>query len=105
MEKLPEDVDVEPPASPEGVLECLLEEPPEAMMDTVPELQPDEESPASQAELGRPPTSVVHGPYYYFYQGGSLPVVQVCSRASTVQQEGPNPLTLTARVLLDQSNL
>uniref|UniRef100_A0A3Q3WMM7 E3 ubiquitin-protein ligase RNF10 n=1 Tax=Mola mola TaxID=94237 RepID=A0A3Q3WMM7_MOLML len=70
VEKLPEDVDVEPPASPEGVLECLLEEPPEAMMDTVPELQPDEESPASQAELGRPPTSVVHGPYYYFYQDG-----------------------------------
>ncbi|KAG8012244.1 RING finger protein 10 [Nibea albiflora] len=51
------------PGLPEGVLESVLEESPEAA-----EPQPDEESPATQAEPGRPSTSVVHGPYYYFYQ-------------------------------------
>lgn len=60
----PEDA-AELPGFPEGVLECVLEESPEAA-----EPQPDEESPATQAEPGRPSTGVVHGPYYYFYQGG-----------------------------------
>lgn len=74
------------PDSPESVLECVLEEPPEAVMGAAPEPQPDEESPGSQAESGRPPTSVVHGPYYYFYQGESLPAVQLCSGASPAHQ-------------------
>ncbi|XP_070820101.1 E3 ubiquitin-protein ligase RNF10 isoform X2 [Chaetodon trifascialis] len=62
--EVPEDAAAELPGIPEGILECVLEEPPEA----APELQPDEESPASQAESCRPSASVVHGPYYYFYQ-------------------------------------
>lgn len=65
-----EDAAADLPGFPEGILECVLEEPPEAMMDAAPEPQFDEESPASQAESGRPSTSAVHGPYYYFYQGG-----------------------------------
>ncbi|XP_027133208.1 E3 ubiquitin-protein ligase RNF10 [Larimichthys crocea] len=60
--EVPEDA-AELPGFPEGVLECVLEESPEAA-----EPQPDEESPATQAEPGRPSTGVVHGPYYYFYQ-------------------------------------
>uniref|UniRef100_A0A665SZP2 E3 ubiquitin-protein ligase RNF10 n=1 Tax=Echeneis naucrates TaxID=173247 RepID=A0A665SZP2_ECHNA len=56
------------PALPGGILESVLEEPPEAMMDPAPEPQLDEESSADQAQPGRPPVSVVHGPYYYFYQ-------------------------------------
>ncbi|XP_076586074.1 E3 ubiquitin-protein ligase RNF10 [Chaetodon auriga] len=62
--EVPEDAAAELPGIPEGILECVLEEPPEA----APELQPDEESPASRAESCRPSASVVHGPYYYFYQ-------------------------------------
>lgn len=60
---VPEDAPSELPDSPDGVLECVLEEPPEAVMEAAQE-------PQLEAELGRPPTSVVHGPYYYFYQGG-----------------------------------
>lgn len=67
---VPEDATAELPGFPEGILECVLEEPPEAVMDAAPETQPDEDSPACQAESGRPSSSVVHGPYYYFYQGG-----------------------------------
>ncbi|KAM4576937.1 E3 ubiquitin-protein ligase RNF10 [Odontesthes bonariensis] len=63
-----EDAVSELPGFPEAILESVLEEPPEAMMDVVPEPQLDEESPANQAESGRPSASVVHGPYYYFYQ-------------------------------------
>ncbi|XP_035514355.1 RING finger protein 10 [Morone saxatilis] len=66
VEEVPEDAAAELPLFPEGVLECVLEEPPEVAMDAAPE--PEEESPASQPEPGRPPTGVVHGPYYYFYQ-------------------------------------
>lgn len=68
----PEGGPSEPPHAPEGVLECVLEEPPEAAMDAAQE-------PQLEAEPGRPPSSAVHGPYYYFYQGGSLPAP---SRAS-----------------------
>lgn len=53
----------EPPTSPEDVLECVLEEPPEALMDPAPELENAEEN------SSRAPSNVVHGPYYYFYQG------------------------------------
>lgn len=67
-----EDGVAEPPALPEGILECVLEEPdPEPAGDLVPEPQPEEESLVSlvnSAESGRPSASVVHGPYYYFYQ-------------------------------------
>lgn len=71
----PEEAAAELPGFPESILESVLEEPPEATMDAAPEPQPDEESPASQPESGRPSTSVVHGPYYYFYQGGDFPVL------------------------------
>ncbi|XP_070760022.1 E3 ubiquitin-protein ligase RNF10 isoform X2 [Enoplosus armatus] len=66
--EVPEDAAAELPGFPEGILECVLEEPPDAMMVAAPEPQLDEECLASQAESGRPSTSVVHGPYYYFYQ-------------------------------------
>lgn len=66
--EVPEDAAAELPGFPQGILECVLEEPPEAMMDAAPEPQLDEEKPTSQAEPGRPSTGVVHGPYYYFYQ-------------------------------------
>lgn len=65
----PEEGAVEPPGLPDGVLECVLEEPdPEAMVEPVPEPQPEEEGLVGPAESGRPSASVVHGPYYYFYQ-------------------------------------
>lgn len=61
---VPEDAPSEPDSA-EGVLECVLEEPSEAVTEAAQE-------PQLEAEPGRPPTGVVHGPYYYFYQGGSL---------------------------------
>ncbi|XP_060893547.1 RING finger protein 10 isoform X2 [Labrus mixtus] len=67
-EEVAEAASAELPGLPEGILECVLEEPPEAMMDAVPEPEPDEVSSAGHAECGRPSTSSVHGPYYYFYQ-------------------------------------
>lgn len=63
-----EDTAEELPCFPEAILESVLEEPPETMMDAAAEPQLDEESLANQAESGRPSASVVHGPYYYFYQ-------------------------------------
>lgn len=53
----------------EAALECVPEESPEAVADPSPEPQLEEESPANQAESTRPSATVVHGPYYYFYQG------------------------------------
>ncbi|KAI4820061.1 hypothetical protein KUCAC02_028053 [Chaenocephalus aceratus] len=66
--EVPQEAEEELPGFPESILENVLEEPPEAMMDEAPEPQPEEEIPAKQADSGRPSTSVVHGPYYYFYQ-------------------------------------
>uniref|UniRef100_A0AAX7VJJ6 E3 ubiquitin-protein ligase RNF10 n=1 Tax=Astatotilapia calliptera TaxID=8154 RepID=A0AAX7VJJ6_ASTCA len=66
--EFPEDADVELPGFPEAILESVLEEPPAATGDSTSELQLEEESPAIQAESGRPSASVVPGPYYYFYQ-------------------------------------
>lgn len=57
----------EPPTPPEDILECVLEEPPEPMMDPTPGLE------KAEGNLGRAPSNVVHGPNYYFYQGESLP--------------------------------
>lgn len=54
----------EPPTSPEDILECVPEEPPETVMDPAPELENAEDN------SGRALSNVVHGPYYYFYQGG-----------------------------------
>lgn len=67
--EFPEDADVELPGFPEVILESVLEEPPAATGDSTSELQLEKESPAIQAESGRPSASVVPGPYYYFYQG------------------------------------
>ncbi|XP_065819877.1 RING finger protein 10 isoform X2 [Labrus bergylta] len=67
-EEVADAASAELPGLPEGILECVLEEPPEAMMDAAPEPEPDEASSAGHAECGRPSTSSVHGPYYYFYQ-------------------------------------
>uniref|UniRef100_A0AAQ5XC42 E3 ubiquitin-protein ligase RNF10 n=1 Tax=Amphiprion ocellaris TaxID=80972 RepID=A0AAQ5XC42_AMPOC len=68
VEELIEDAVAEPPDFSEAILESVLEEPPEPMMAAAPEPQLEEEGLASQAEAGRPTASVVHGPYYYFYQ-------------------------------------
>ncbi|KAF0033665.1 RING finger protein 10 [Scophthalmus maximus] len=68
VEELPEELPEEQPGLPEGVLESVLEEPPEEMMEADPEPQIDVEGLADQAQPGRPSASVVHGPYYYFYQ-------------------------------------
>jgi len=59
----PETATFEEPDCPNGILESVLEEPAEA-----PEPQPIKETPSGQAEAGRPPANVAHGPYYYFYQ-------------------------------------
>uniref|UniRef100_UPI003AAFD79D E3 ubiquitin-protein ligase RNF10 n=1 Tax=Centroberyx gerrardi TaxID=166262 RepID=UPI003AAFD79D len=66
--EFPEGASGEQPGFPEGVLESVLEEPPEATGDAAPEPQPAEEIPPCQAEPGRPAASAEHGPYYYFYQ-------------------------------------
>ncbi|XP_037337253.2 RING finger protein 10 [Pungitius pungitius] len=63
--EVPEEGTAQPSDFPESILESVVEELPEAMIDAAPEPQPDEES---QTESGRPSNSVVHGPYYYFYQ-------------------------------------
>lgn len=70
VEELTEDVAAELPDVSGAPLECVPEEEAcEAGPDTAPEPQPDEQSPANQAESAHPSTNVVHGPYYYFYQG------------------------------------
>uniref|UniRef100_A0A1A8BY02 E3 ubiquitin-protein ligase RNF10 n=1 Tax=Nothobranchius kadleci TaxID=1051664 RepID=A0A1A8BY02_NOTKA len=56
------------PDVPESTLESVPEESPEAVMDVAPETQVEEESLANQSESAHASTSVVHGPYYYFYQ-------------------------------------
>nr|XP_046242578.1 RING finger protein 10 isoform X2 [Scatophagus argus] len=89
--------------SPEDVLDCVLEEPPEAVMDAAPEPQPDEEEiPACPAESGRPSTGVVHGPYYYFYQADDCqqmflhPVnVRCLLREYGSLEASPNSITAT----------
>ncbi|XP_010766709.1 RING finger protein 10-like [Notothenia coriiceps] len=68
--EVPQEANEELPGFPGSILENVLEEPLEAMMDEAPEPQPEEEIPIKLADSGRPSTSVVHGPYYYFYQGG-----------------------------------
>lgn len=66
---VPEGATAQLPEPPEGILESVQEEPPEAVMDADTQPQSDEESPACQPEPGRASSSVVHGPFYYFYQG------------------------------------
>lgn len=68
--EFPQDTAAECPEITEDLLQCVLEEPPVAMMDAAPRSQLDGETHANQAQPGRPSASVVHGPYYYFYQGG-----------------------------------
>ncbi|KAM3867856.1 E3 ubiquitin-protein ligase RNF10 [Diretmus argenteus] len=58
----------EQPGFPDGILESVLEEPPEAVVDAAPEDPPADEDATSQAEPSRPLANVAHGPYYYFYQ-------------------------------------
>lgn len=66
-----EDSSAELPHGSEGVLECVPEEIPDLTFveEGAPEAQPDQDGPARQVEPSHPPTSTVHGPYYYFYQG------------------------------------
>lgn len=68
--ELLEDTATELPEIAEDILQCVLEEPPEAVVDAAPKPQLDGETSASQTQPGRSSASVVHGPYYYFYQGG-----------------------------------
>lgn len=68
--ELADDAAAELPGFPETILESVLEEPAAAVIDSNLESRADEESLATQTDSGRPSTNVVHGPYYYFYQGG-----------------------------------
>lgn len=77
VEVVPEDAVPEPRVSPEGVLECVLEEASEVLMDAALDPQPVKKNPDGNVDLDHPPTSMVHGPYYYFYQGGS-PLLARC---------------------------
>lgn len=72
VEVVPEDAVPETRVSPEGGLECVLEEASEVLMDAALDQEPVKGNPDGNVDLDRPPTSMVHGPYYYFYQGGSL---------------------------------
>ncbi|MED6248712.1 hypothetical protein ATANTOWER_003941 [Ataeniobius toweri] len=62
------DTDAELPGTPDPILESVLEESPQAISDPPPEPQPEEDTPPNQADSARPSATVVHGPYYYFYQ-------------------------------------
>ncbi|XP_056145253.1 RING finger protein 10 [Lampris incognitus] len=64
----PEDSAGEQPEFPEGILESVLEEPPEAVVDAAQEPQLTEVNHHSHVEPSRLPANVEHGPYYYFYQ-------------------------------------
>nr|XP_057927148.1 RING finger protein 10 [Doryrhamphus excisus] len=68
VEEPPEEADEELPGCPEDDLECVLEEPVDAVLPLAPEHLSDEENPAREAETDRTSTSLVHGPFYYFYQ-------------------------------------
>ncbi|XP_058492748.1 RING finger protein 10 [Solea solea] len=97
----------EPPGLPEAVLESVLEEPPEDLMDAAPEPLLDEENPAEQdltehTQPARPSASVVHGPYYYFYQADDCqqmflhPVnVRCLLREYGSLEAGPDSITAT----------
>ncbi|XP_029019527.1 RING finger protein 10 isoform X2 [Betta splendens] len=66
--ELQEETTAELPEIAEDILQCVLEEPPEGMLDAAPKPQLDGKTPANQPQSGRPSASVAHGPYYYFYQ-------------------------------------
>ncbi|XP_075881686.1 E3 ubiquitin-protein ligase RNF10 [Nelusetta ayraudi] len=70
VEEFPEDSSVELPHGAEGVLQCVPEEIPAltSVDEGAPEAPPHQEGSARQVEPGHPPASMVHGPYYYFYQ-------------------------------------
>ncbi|XP_046904311.1 RING finger protein 10 isoform X1 [Hypomesus transpacificus] len=67
-EEDPEQACGEPAEHGCGVLESVLEEACDALTEAGPHPQAPEEHSSSQAEAGRPQTTSVHGPYYYFYQ-------------------------------------
>lgn len=74
VEEFPEEPSTELPSDdPEGVLECVPEEIPDLTVvdEAAAEAQPDQGGSTKQVEVGHPPASAVHGPYYYFYQGES----------------------------------
>uniref|UniRef100_A0A7N5ZT77 E3 ubiquitin-protein ligase RNF10 n=1 Tax=Anabas testudineus TaxID=64144 RepID=A0A7N5ZT77_ANATE len=100
--ELPEDTAAELPEIAEDIMQCVLEEPPEAMVDAAPKPQLDGETPASQSQPGRPSASVVHGPYYYFYQADDCqqmflhPVnVRCLLREYGSLEASPNSITAT----------
>lgn len=64
-----EELTEELPNCPEPNLENELENPPESGLGAACEPQLDVVIPANQGESVHPSTGVVHGPYYYFYQG------------------------------------
>ncbi|XP_041856442.1 RING finger protein 10 isoform X2 [Melanotaenia boesemani] len=105
-----EDTAAELPGFPEDILESVLEEPPEALTEAVPEQQHDEENSPDQAESDRPPGSVVHGPYYYFYQADDCqqmflhPVnVRCLLREYGSLEACPNSITATVVEIVGQT--
>ncbi|XP_061672446.1 RING finger protein 10 [Syngnathoides biaculeatus] len=55
-------------ACPKDALESVIEEPPDAVLNSAPQPLSDEEKTTKEAEPGHTQTSQVHGPFYYFYQ-------------------------------------
>lgn len=96
-----------PPALPEGILECVLEEPPEAVMDEAPEAEPEpepeNEGPAYHAE-DHPSASAVNGSFNHFYQAEDcqqmfLHPVNVRCLAREYGSVKFSPVTITAKVV------
>lgn len=98
----PTEDDSEQPQLPEGVLESVLEDFPE----TEPEPPEDlsEEPPVCHSDTSRSSTTMVHGPYYYFYQADDCqqmflhPVNVRCLLREYGSLEA-SPDTITAKVV------
>ncbi|XP_061841847.2 E3 ubiquitin-protein ligase RNF10 [Nerophis lumbriciformis] len=68
VEAPPEEIAEELPGPTADILECVQEEPSDAVLDVTPEPGSDEKIPARETETVHTSTSQVHGPFYYFYQ-------------------------------------
>lgn len=101
--ELPED-DSEQPQLPEGVLESVLEEVPETESEPLEDMAEEPEEPPCQSDTSRNSATMVHGPYYYFYQADDCqqmflhPVNVRCLLREYGSLEA-SPDTITAKVV------
>lgn len=99
----PED-DSEQPELPEGVLERVLEEVPETEHEPPEDMPEEPENPVCQPDTSRNSATMVHGPYYYFYQADDCqqmflhPVNVRCLLREYGSLEA-SPDTITAKVV------